>query len=223
MDSRRVPSQRSVCGGVVRTGRCVSDPRQGSGCAGVACIRRRSLPPHLVRRPMVGGQALAAACLCLAAAGLSWVWSAGGRRFTVLPHSPTANNLLTVTITEEEQGRGRHVERVVAQCDDACMMQPPTTCTNRDCVLRVWCVCTGLQSFVRSTVTHPNTRQALDATNSWSTTAALSKSANNGTRGKKTRQYDETSKDLPLSGRLGGKEQQKAQEERRAKHQRAHL
>jgi hypothetical protein len=108
-------------------------------------------------------------------------------------------------------------------CDDACMMQPPTTCTNRDCVLRVWCVCTGLQSFVRSTVTHPNTRQALDATNSWSTTAALSKSANNGTRGKKTRQYDETSKDLPLSGRLGGKEQQKAQEERRAKHQRAHL
>ena len=64
---------------------------------------------------MVGGQALAAACLCLAAAGLSWVWSAGGRRFTVLPHSPTANNLLTVTITEEEQGRGRHVERVVAQ------------------------------------------------------------------------------------------------------------
>jgi hypothetical protein len=76
-----------------------------------------------------------------------------------------------------------------------------------------------LQSFVRSINTHPNTRQALDATNSWSTTAALSKSANNGTRGKKSRQYDEASKELPLHGRLGGTEQRAASQGKRAKHQ----
>ena len=51
------------------------------------------------------------ACLCLAAAGLSWVWTGQGRRFTVLPHSPTASNLLTVTITENDQGE-RCVELV---------------------------------------------------------------------------------------------------------------
>ena len=70
---------------------------------------------------------------------------------------------------------------------------------------------------------HPNTRQALDATNSYLTVHALSKSSNNGTRGKKTRLYDEASKNLPLRGRLGGTEQKAMAAEKRAKHQHAHL
>ena len=57
---------------------------------------------------------LALACLCLGAASLTWVWTAGGRRFTVLPVSPTATCLLAVTMEEEEQGC-RVVESVVAQ------------------------------------------------------------------------------------------------------------
>ena len=84
-------------------------------------------------------------------------------------------------------------------------------------------VCVSMQSYVRSKQMHPNTRQALDANNSYLTTHALSKNANNGTRGKKTRVYDEASKDLPLHGRAGGTEQLAAAKEKRAKHQQALL
>ena len=51
-------------------------------------------------------------CLCVGAQELSWVWSGGGRRFTVLSESPVAPNLLTVTLAA---GREDEVEAVVAQ------------------------------------------------------------------------------------------------------------
>lgn len=57
----------------------------------------------------------ALACLCFGAVALSWVWTHRGQRFTVLPDSPTAANLLTVTAPGDPGDLQRRVEHCAAQ------------------------------------------------------------------------------------------------------------